>query len=59
MSFPKYHSRKDSGVQWLGQIPEHWTVKRISHEADLIAGFAFPSDRFAFESISEFRRSRR
>jgi type I restriction enzyme, S subunit len=24
--YPKY---KDSGVEWLGQVPEHWDVKRI------------------------------
>lgn len=25
--YPKY---KDSGISWLGQIPEHWEVKRLS-----------------------------
>ena len=25
-TYPKY---KDSGEQWLGQIPEHWEVKRL------------------------------
>ena len=27
-SFPKYERYKDSGVEWLGQIPEHWTVSK-------------------------------
>jgi restriction endonuclease S subunit len=22
---------KDSGIEWLGEIPEHWEVKRIKH----------------------------
>ncbi len=22
---------KDSGVEWLGKVPEHWTVKRLKH----------------------------
>src|SRR5690606_36586250 len=22
---------KDSGVQWIGEIPEHWEVKRLKH----------------------------
>lgn len=26
----KYSSYKDSGVQWLGQIPNHWEVNRIA-----------------------------
>ncbi len=24
-----YHSYKDSGVEWLGEIPQHWGVKRL------------------------------
>jgi type I restriction enzyme S subunit len=27
----KYDSYKESGVEWLGEIPEHWEVKRIKH----------------------------
>ena len=26
MSFPRYPAYKDSGVEWLGQVPEHWAV---------------------------------
>ena len=22
---------KDSGVEWLGEVPEHWDVKRLKH----------------------------
>lgn len=29
MSFPRYPSYKDSGVEWLGEVPEHWDVKRL------------------------------
>jgi type I restriction enzyme S subunit len=28
MRFPAYPAYKDSGVEWLGQVPEHWEVKR-------------------------------
>ena len=27
----KYDSYKDSGVQWLGEIPSHWEVKRTKY----------------------------
>jgi type I restriction enzyme S subunit len=50
VSFPRYPNYKESGVEWLGVVPEHWKLKRVGHIADLIAGFAFPSDQFAFES---------
>ncbi len=26
MSFPRYAKYKDSGVEWLGEVPEHWDV---------------------------------
>lgn len=32
MSFPTYPAYKDSGVEWLGEVPEHWSTlpaKRI------------------------------
>lgn len=27
---------KDSGVEWIGEIPEHWEVKRLKHISNLI-----------------------
>ena len=35
MSFPRYPKYKDSGVEWLGQVPEHWEVKRLRFAAEL------------------------
>src|ERR1039458_6653667 len=29
MSFPRYPTYKDSGAEWLGQVPEHWHTRRI------------------------------
>ncbi|GDY12843.1 hypothetical protein LBMAG53_17210 [Planctomycetota bacterium] len=29
MSFPRYPAYKDSGVEWLGEVPEHWEVKPL------------------------------
>lgn len=29
MSFPRYPRYKDSGVEWLGEVPEHWEVISI------------------------------
>lgn len=35
MSFPRYLSYKNSGVEWLGKVPEHWEVKRLRFVAQL------------------------
>lgn len=32
--YPKY---KDSGIQWLGQIPEHWETKQLRSFLDLFS----------------------
>lgn len=39
MSFPRYPIYKDSGVEWLGEVPGHWEVKRLKH-----ACHVFPSN---------------
>jgi type I restriction enzyme, S subunit len=38
MSFPKYERYKDTGVEWLAQVPEHWEVKPIRHFAEVLRG---------------------
>lgn len=30
MSFPAYPTYRHSGVEWLGEVPTHWSVHRIS-----------------------------
>ncbi|MBP8299444.1 MAG: restriction endonuclease subunit S [Planctomycetes bacterium] len=36
MSFPRYPKYKDSGAEWLGDVPAHWAVARIRHGVDTI-----------------------
>lgn len=36
MSFPRYLDYKDSGVEWLGDVPAHWEVKRLKHNLRLL-----------------------
>ena len=31
MSFPRYAAYKDSGVEWLGEVPEHWDITKVKH----------------------------
>ena len=28
-NFPKYPAYKDSGVEWLGEVPDHWESRRL------------------------------
>ena len=36
MSFPRYESYKESGVEWLGDVPEHWELKRLKRNLRLL-----------------------
>jgi type I restriction enzyme, S subunit len=43
---------KDSGVEWLGEIPEHWEVKQLKRLASLRAGYAITSE--IIEEVGEY-----
>ena len=40
-AYPKY---KDSGVEWLGEVPEHWEVKRIKQIGSIRYGLGEPPE---------------
>jgi type I restriction enzyme S subunit len=46
-----YVKMKESGVEWIGEIPEGWEVKRIKHLGKIINGFAFNSSEFKDEGV--------
>lgn len=48
---------KDSGIEWIGEIPEHWEVKKFKWFVRSRAGFAFPSNQFSSEGIPVIRIS--
>ncbi|MEZ2741185.1 restriction endonuclease subunit S [Paenalcaligenes hominis] len=39
MSLPRYTGYKDSGIDWLGNIPSHWQVQKLKYECTV-----FPSN---------------
>ena len=38
MSFPRYERYKESGVEWLGEVPEGWEVIQFKHFVDIQNG---------------------
>lgn len=46
---------KPSGVEWLGDVPEHWAVKKLKYLASTITGFAFSSDDYVDDGIPLIR----
>ena len=41
----RYEKYKDSGFDWIGEIPEHWEVKKWKYNFNFITGFTPPSGR--------------
>ncbi len=34
----KYDKYKDSGIDWIGEIPEHWNLQRLKYLTDITTG---------------------
>jgi type I restriction enzyme S subunit len=48
MSFPRYERYKDSGVEWLGEVPEHWDITRVKRATTFVTGWTPPSGNELF-----------
>lgn len=48
---------KDSGVEWLGNIPEHWEVKKLKYLTTYFKGLAFKSTDFSLSGIPIIKAS--
>ncbi|MGY2461578.1 restriction endonuclease subunit S [Vreelandella sulfidaeris] len=43
MSYPAYPEYKDSGAEWLGEVPVHWEVTKLSYITNRIGSGKTPS----------------
>lgn len=46
---------KDTGIKWLGVIPEHWEVKKIKYTSVLLNGYAFDSNSYVDTGVPIIR----
>lgn len=44
MSYPQYSNYKESGVQWLGKVPSHWSVEPFKRQIDRNDGGVWGED---------------
>lgn len=45
-----YPSYKDSGVEWIGEIPSHWKMSVLKYHISILSGFPFDSKKFSPDS---------
>jgi type I restriction enzyme S subunit len=43
---------KDSGVEWLGEVPAHWAVTKAGRYLSILPGYAFPSTEFSLDEAN-------
>ena len=46
--YKPYPTYKDSGVEWLGRVPEHWSVRKVKWEATARSGTDNKSETGSF-----------
>jgi type I restriction enzyme S subunit len=44
MSHPRYPKYKDSGVEWLGEVPEHWAILPLKRFAQIDSSGSYGAD---------------
>ena len=47
---------RDSGIEWIGQIPEHWNIAKLSILFSFKGGYAFDSSDFGMEGTNQVVR---
>jgi type I restriction enzyme S subunit len=50
----RYDKYKDSGIDWLGEIPEHWELNRLKHlfkEKKKVLNFSLPAGSISFGEV--------
>ncbi|MFC1481082.1 restriction endonuclease subunit S [Candidatus Neomarinimicrobiota bacterium] len=52
---PPYSSYKSSGIDWLGDVPEHWDAKPIKYSLSLINGAPFKPAEWSSNGIPIIR----
>ncbi|MCX4028616.1 restriction endonuclease subunit S [Endozoicomonas sp. SM1973] len=55
VTMPKYEAYKDSGVEWIGKLPEHWELKKIKYLFDFTERGTAPS--YSEEGITVINQS--
>lgn len=47
----KYEAYKDSGLEWLGMVPEHWEIDKLKYQFGLVTAPSESSNKIGLENI--------
>ena len=49
--FKRYVSYKNSGVEWLGEIPSHWEILKLKFVSKIETGNSISDDKKAIMNV--------
>lgn len=55
MQYEKYQQYRDSGVEWIGEVPGHWSISKLKYMSVYRNGYAFKSDDYVEDGIPIIR----
>ena len=55
--YKPYHAYKDSGVEWLGQVPEHWAVCKLSFRYSIELGKMLDEKKLTKTNLVSYLRN--
>jgi len=53
----RYDSYKDSGVEWIGEIPEHWEVRKIRWDFSVDLGKMLDAKQISGQYLRDYLRN--
>jgi type I restriction enzyme S subunit len=57
VSFPRYPEYKDSGVEWLGEVPAHWRVAALNFRYEVLLGKMLDEKRVTGRHLAPYLRN--
>ena len=54
----RYDAYKDSGVEWLGEVPEHWQIRRVKELGNLVLGKMLDNNNGAGKRFKNYLKSK-
>jgi type I restriction enzyme S subunit len=57
MSLPNYSEYQNSGIEWLGHIPQKWTVCKLSHRYSVELGKMLHEKKISGENLIPYLRN--
>lgn len=57
-SINRYEAYKDSGVEWLGEAPAHWKIKRVKELGNLVLGKMLDNNSSSDKFLKPYLKSK-